>query len=202
MFQKLLNALKHRVTIWHKSSRQRPTLSPSLRLLIKHKHYLQNRYRHSRLEADRLRLRSWEKVLQREFRQFKADNWHKFMANVASPNPVTFWKSIKVLNRKKSTQFAAITKNDNTTLKSTKEIIDYLFEHFSERFAPPAIDVNNTTDREAQEVWDRLNQVDPDCMYRAWSQSDLKFDAADVKKVIAVMKTKNSAGFDLVSNTL
>jgi hypothetical protein len=149
-----------------------------------------------------LRLRSWEKLLHREFQQFKADNWHKFMANVASPNPVTFWKSIKVLNKKKSTQFSAITKDDKTTLKSTKEILDYLFEHFSARFAPPTTDVNNITDREAQEVWDRLSQVHPDCIHRAWCQSDLKFDTADIKKVIAVMKTKNSTGFDLVSNRM
>ena len=126
------------------------------------------------------------------------------MANVASPNPVTFWKSIKVLNKKKSTQFAAITKNNNITLRSTKEITDYLSEHFSERFPPPTTDANNITDREAQEVWDRLSQVDPECIHRAWYwyQSDLKFDATDVKKVIAVMKTKNSSGFDLVSNKM
>jgi hypothetical protein len=79
MFQKLLNALKHRVTIWHKNNRLRPTLSPSLRLLIKHKHYLQNKYRNSKLEVDRLRLQFWEKLLQHEFQQFKADNWHKFL---------------------------------------------------------------------------------------------------------------------------
>ena len=201
-FQKLLNALKHRVTIWHKGCRIRPTLSPSLRLLIKHKHYLQNRYRHSRLEVDRLRLRSWEKVLQREFQQFKAENWNKFISQVASPNPVTFWKTIKILNKKKSTQFSAITKNNNTILKSTQEIIEHLYDHFSARFAPPTTDANNITDREAQEVWNRLSQVDSNSIYRAWCQSDLKFDPGDVKKVITNMKIKNSAGFDLVSNKM
>lgn len=75
-----------------------------------------------------------------------------------------------------------------------------MYSHFSARFAPPITDVNNITDREAQEVWDRLSQADPDCMYRACHQSDLKFNADDVKKAIAAMKAKNSAGFDHVSN--
>jgi hypothetical protein len=40
IFQQLINALRYRLTIWHKTQRQHPTLPSSLRLLIKHKHYL------------------------------------------------------------------------------------------------------------------------------------------------------------------
>ncbi|CAF4548907.1 unnamed protein product [Rotaria socialis] len=59
-FQQLLEALKERVTLCHQTAQQRPALPSSLRLMFKHKHLLQNKYRHSKLEEDRIRLRSWK----------------------------------------------------------------------------------------------------------------------------------------------
>ena len=150
-FQQLLCALKHRITKRHKAERKRPTLSPSFRLLIKHKHYLQNKYRHSRLEIDRLRLRSWHKLLQHEFQGFKTEKWDKFIMNAASSHPTTFWKAARTLNKKKPIQFSAIN-NNNNVYKSPKEIIDCLHDHFSTRFAPPTVNTNNTVDQEAQTV--------------------------------------------------
>jgi len=56
-FQYLLQALKTRVTIFNANKSIRPTLPPSIRILLKYKHYLQNRYRKTKLEHDRLNLR-------------------------------------------------------------------------------------------------------------------------------------------------
>jgi hypothetical protein len=69
--EQFLAALKLRLTTWKEIKRKRPSISPSLQLLLRHKHYLQNRYRHSRLEEDRLRLRSWNVIVKQEFRTHK-----------------------------------------------------------------------------------------------------------------------------------
>ncbi|CAF4568127.1 unnamed protein product [Rotaria magnacalcarata] len=55
-FERFLAALKIRVTEWKEIKRKRSSISSSLRILIRHKHYLQNRYRHSKYEGDRIRL--------------------------------------------------------------------------------------------------------------------------------------------------
>ncbi|CAF1041604.1 unnamed protein product [Didymodactylos carnosus] len=70
-FQTFLHGLKVRTTIWHKAKRKRSTIPPSLKLLIKHKHHLQNKYRRSKLEEDRTRLRSWCKLIQHELKLVK-----------------------------------------------------------------------------------------------------------------------------------
>lgn len=59
MFEQFLAALKLRVTVWKEVERKRPSISSSLRILLRHKHYLQSRYRHSKYEEDRLRLHSF-----------------------------------------------------------------------------------------------------------------------------------------------
>ena len=87
-FQSFLSTLKYRVTVWQSTKRKRPSLSNALRTLLEHKHHLQNRYRHTRLESDRLRLRSWSKLVQSEFTSLKQKNWNSFISNVASPNPM------------------------------------------------------------------------------------------------------------------
>ena len=91
-FQSFLSALKYRVTVWRSTKRKRPCLSTALRTLFEHKHHLQNRHRHShtRFESDRLRLRSWSKLVWSEFTSLKQKNWNSFISNVASPNPTRF----------------------------------------------------------------------------------------------------------------
>jgi hypothetical protein len=117
------------------------------------------------------------------------DNWNKFVVNVASPNPTTFWKTIKRLNKKKSTQFSAVTSN-NTVLKSSKKIVECLHDHFSTRFTSPTININNEIDQEAQRIWNSLSQANHDTIRRVCNESDLKFTVDEVKKFIASMKTK------------
>ncbi|CAF4062437.1 unnamed protein product [Rotaria sp. Silwood2] len=68
----------------------RPSISISLRLLRRHKHYLQNKYRHTKYEEDRLRLRSWNAPIKQEFQAYRQRSWKKFISNVASPNPTKF----------------------------------------------------------------------------------------------------------------
>jgi hypothetical protein len=79
-FQRFLGALKIRATKWHKVKRKRPTISKALKIMIKHKHYLQNRYRHTKTEEDRLSLRTWQKITQRELKQHRANCWKLFIS--------------------------------------------------------------------------------------------------------------------------
>ncbi|CAF4285393.1 unnamed protein product [Rotaria sp. Silwood2] len=155
-FQQLLHAIKQRVTTFHMTKQQRSTISPSLRALLKHKHYLQNKYRHNKLEEDRVRLRSWNKLVQYELKSFRQNNWNTFISQVASPNPKNFWQTLKCLNKKKSCNFSAIKENDHM-YKTPGEIVNILHEHFSNRFAAPNLCDNNTTDVLASKLWDNLS---------------------------------------------
>ena len=148
-----------------------------------------------------LRLCSWHKLLQREFQHFKAEKWSKFITNAASPHPTTFWRAVGTLNKKKSTRFPAINNNNNVYI-SPKEIIDCLPDYVSTHFAPPTVNTNNTVDQEAQMVWDDLHQTNHYTIQEACIQSDLKFSANDVKKVISSLTTKNSVALDKVSNKM
>ncbi|CAF3265885.1 unnamed protein product [Rotaria sp. Silwood2] len=67
-FQQFLAALKIRVTVWQEVKRKRPSIPLSLRILLHHKHYLQNRFRHKKQEEDRLRLQSWNILIKQELR--------------------------------------------------------------------------------------------------------------------------------------
>ncbi|CAF1404808.1 unnamed protein product, partial [Didymodactylos carnosus] len=200
-FQKLLDALKHRVTVWHIAKQNRPSLPPSMRIMIKHKHYLQNRYRHTRLEEDRLRLRSWAKAVQYELKNHRQQNWFKFLSNVASPNPHKFWQTVKCLNKKKTIQFAAITEG-STIHKTPKEIVKCLQDHFMERFAAPKLNTNNEIDKSAIEMWNDLQHADQSDINLVCHQSNLKFTHKDLKNVISKMNTKTSCGFDKISNKI
>ncbi|CAF4452678.1 unnamed protein product [Rotaria magnacalcarata] len=155
-FQDFLVALKLRATKWYKIKRKRPTISEALRIMLEHKHYLQNRYRHTRTEEDRLNLRTWQKIIQREFKQHRLNKWNQFISNIASPNPSTFWKTVKSLNKNRSIQFSALS-DDKYTLNDPVQILSHLIDHFTSRFTPPVTDMNVQTDKEAQELWNVLN---------------------------------------------
>ena len=121
-FQEFISALKLRATTWHKIAKRRPTITEALRIMIKHKHYLQNRFRRTKTEEDRLSLRSWHKVIQQELKQHRANCWNQFIDKVASPKPSSFWNTIKTLNSKRSVEFSAITEG-NSILKKPNEIL-------------------------------------------------------------------------------
>ncbi|CAF1277951.1 unnamed protein product [Rotaria magnacalcarata] len=179
-FQQLLKAIKQRVTTFHMIKQQRPTISPSLRAMLKHKHYLQNKYRHSKLEEDRVRLRSWNKLVQHELKSFRQNNWNTFISQVASPNPKKFWQTVKCLNKKQSCNFSAITENDHM-YKTPDEIVNILHEHFSNRFSAPNLCANNTTDVLASQLWDKLSNSNQEDIELVCENSDLKFTTHDLK---------------------
>ncbi|CAF1249995.1 unnamed protein product [Rotaria sordida] len=201
MFEQFLAALKLRVTEWKEVKRKRPSISPSLRILLRHKHYLQNRYRHTKHEEDRLRLRSWNILVKQEFRAYKQRNWEQFISNVASPNPSTFWNTVKMLNKKESIDFSALT-DGNTVHRSPEDIVKCLSHHFTERHSPPSMNMVNVHDREADELWKLYSLADKDDIKLISSQSDLQFDEQDITNTIRSLKNKNSFGFDQVSNKM
>ncbi|CAF4343507.1 unnamed protein product, partial [Rotaria magnacalcarata] len=82
-FERFLAALKLRVTEWKEIKRKRPSISSSLRILIRHKHYLQNRYRHSKYEEDRIKLRSWNILVKKEFQADRQRKWEKSPTDIA-----------------------------------------------------------------------------------------------------------------------
>ena len=88
--EQFMSALKLRVTTFCEAKRQRPSIPHALPILLQHKHYLQNRYRHTRLEEDRLRLRSWNSMVRHEFRLHRQRDWETLFTNVASPKPKKF----------------------------------------------------------------------------------------------------------------
>ncbi|CAF3851520.1 unnamed protein product [Rotaria sordida] len=201
MFEQFLAALKLRVTEWKEVKRKRPSISPSLRILLRHKHYLRNRYRHTKHEEDRLRLRSWNILVKQEFRAYKQRNWEQFISNVASPNPSTFWNTVKMLNKKESIDFSALT-DGNTVHRSPDDIVKCLSHHFTERHSPPSMNMVNVHDREADELWKLYSLADKDDIKLISSQSDLQFDEQDITNTIRLLKNKNSFGFDQVSNKM
>ena len=160
-FENFLAALKLRVTEWYEIKRIRPSISSSLRILLRHKHYLQNRYRHTKYEEDRLRLRSWNKLVKQEFQTYRKRSWEQFISNVASPNTTTFWYTVKKLNKKKSVDFSVLT-DDNTIHRSPEDIVRCLGQHFSERHSQPILNMMNMLDREATEIWKTYGSADVD----------------------------------------
>ncbi|CAF3559926.1 unnamed protein product, partial [Rotaria sp. Silwood2] len=174
ILEQFLAALKLRVTIWKEVKRKRPSISPSLQVLLRHKHYLQNRYRHSRFEEDRLRLRSWNVTVKREFQALKQRSWEQFISNVASPNPSSFWRTVKKLNKKKSVDFSALTEA-NITHRSPVDIVKCLSHHFTERHALSSLNMTNILDKEADELWKLFSLADTDDIKLLLIQSDLQF---------------------------
>lgn len=200
-FQRFLLAIKTRSTILHTAKRNRPTISSSLRLMLKHKHYLQNKYRHSKLETDRLRLRSWSKLIQHELKTQRQNNWLNFISQVTSPNPQKFWHTVKTINKKRSTTFTAITEN-NHIHKTSQEVINILSDHFSNRFSPPTTNLKHHTDLLATSLWNQLSNSSQDDIELVCSNSDLKFSTLDLKAIIKNMKNSNSSCFDGISNKM
>ncbi|CAM4815432.1 unnamed protein product [Rotaria magnacalcarata] len=199
--QQLLEALKERVTIYHQTAQQRSTLSSSLRLMLKQKHYLQIKYRHGKLEEDRIRLRSWNKLVQYELKSFRQNNWMNFISEVAFPNPTHCWKTVKRLNKKRTASFSAITENDNI-YKTPEKIVNCLQNHFSSRFIAPTLNMDNSTDVLAFKLWNELSNSSHEDIELVCENSDLKFTTQDLKSIIRKMNTKNSLGFDKVSNKM
>ncbi|CAF3310744.1 unnamed protein product [Rotaria socialis] len=78
--QQFLDALKLRVTVWQEVKQKRPSISSSLRILLHHRHYLQNRFRHSKQKKDdRLRLRTWNIPIKQELRAHRQRSWEQFI---------------------------------------------------------------------------------------------------------------------------
>ena len=199
--EKFMYALKLPLTTWKEIKRKRPSISPSLQVLLHHKHYLQNRYRHSRQEEDRLRLRSWNAIVKREFQSLRQRSWDQFIANVASPNPTSFWRTVKKLSKKKSVDFSALTES-NTIHRSPVDIVECLTEHFTARHASPTLTVTNPLDKEADELWKYLTRVDLNPPESITDQNDLQYKEEDIKSAIRSLKNKNSSSFDQVSNKM
>jgi len=64
------------------------------------------------------------------------------------------------------------------------------------------MNTNNEIHQDAQQIWNSLSQAKHNTIRRVCNESDLKFTVDEAKKVIASMKTKNSAGFDRVTNKM
>ncbi|CAF2053604.1 unnamed protein product [Rotaria magnacalcarata] len=199
--QQFLGALKLRVTVWQEVKRKRPSISSSLRILLHHKHYLQNRFRHSKKEEDRLRLRTWNILIKQELRAHRQRSWEQFISSVASPNPTTFWHTVKKLNKKKSVEFSAITEK-NIVHRSPEDIVMNLAKHFAERHAAPLLDKTKILDKEASELWQLYSTADKDYIKLISNRSDLRFSEQEITNTICSLKSKNSSGFDQVSNKM
>ncbi|CAF4996118.1 unnamed protein product [Rotaria sp. Silwood1] len=115
-----------KVTVWTIQNQLRSTLPPSIQILLKYKHYLQNRYRKTKLENDRLDLRLWSKIKKQEILNYKARQWTSFLSKLASPNPKTFCNHVKLLNKKPKKGFSGITDDDNMNIyKTPASILSY-----------------------------------------------------------------------------
>ena len=199
--EQFLAALKLRLTEWKEVKRQRPSISPSLRILPRHNHYLQNKYRHTKLEEDRIRVRTWSALVKREFQSYRQQRWERFIANTASPNPTSFWRTVKALNMKKTIEFSALSVG-NTIHRAPDVIVQLLNQHFAERHSPPVRDRITPMDKEAEEVWKTYTQADTEDIELVISQSDLVFSEQEIRSTIRSMKSKSSSGFDQVSNKM
>ncbi|CAM2708417.1 unnamed protein product [Rotaria socialis] len=201
LFQKFLVAVKRRATNLHTAKQQRPTITPSIRAMIKHKHYLQNKYRHSKSEEDRVRLRSWSKLVQHELKSLTQTKWLKFINQVASPNPKKFWQSVKCLNKNKSCTFSAINE-DNQIYKTSEEILNILYNQFSKRFTAPTLNPNNTLDTLTTALWSKLSNADQNDIELVCINSDLNFNINDLRSIIKTLKSTNSSSFDEITNNI
>lgn len=200
-FEQFLAALKRRLTEWKEVGRRRPSISPSMRILLRHKHYLQNRYRHSKLEEDRIRLRSWSTLVKHEFQSLRQRTWEQFLSNVTSPNPNLFWKTVNQLNKKKPADFSALREGD-IIHRSSSNIVSCLTRHFIERHAPPPLNLVNPVDKQADTLWNQLKSPNDELLETMSKETDLQFELKEVEKTIQALKNKKSTGFDRVSNQM
>lgn len=199
--EQVMANLKSQVTEWAEVPHKRPSIPPALRTLLRHKHYLQNRFRRSRTEEDRLRLRSWSYLVRWEFRDHRQRQWDQFIANMASPNAKNFWATVKKLNRKKSVDFTALS-SDQAIHHKPAEIIERLETHFTERHGPPAYDPSDPLMAEARRTWNTVKNASDDEIMLLTSKSDLHYEVKEVGEAIRRLKPKNSSSFDKVSNSM
>ena len=200
-FEQVLGSLKSRVTDWSEIDHKRPSIPPSLQILLLHKHHLQNKFRRTKLEEDRLRLRSWCYLVRRELQAHKQRKWEQFLSNVASPNPKSFWATVKKLNQKKAVDFSALTIGSDVHRKP-EDIIEGLEKHFAERYASPRLDPANSVAEESSKLCKLFSEADSDDVELISTQSDLHFNAKGVALAIQSMKMKNPSRFDKVSNRM
>ncbi len=139
--------------------------------------------------------------MKQEFQSFKQQSWDRFISNVASPNPTSFWRTVKKLNKKKSVDFSALTEG-NLTHRSPEDIVKCLAHHFTERHSFPLLNMTNPLDKEADELWKLFSSADLDDIQLVSSHSDLQFKEQDIKNAVQSLKNKNSSGFDQVSNKM
>ncbi|CAF4997839.1 unnamed protein product [Rotaria sp. Silwood1] len=191
-FQNLLHALKSRVTVWSIQNQLQSTLPPFIRILLKYKHYLQNRYRKTKLENDSLDLRLWSKINKQEILNYKARQWTSFLSKLASSNPKTFCNHVKLLNKKPQKGFSGITDDDNMNIyKTPASILSYFQQHFENRFASPNLDISNKTDIDANDLWQRLITVKNDnSIQEHIKYSDLTFTIQDLHSIIKSLANK------------
>ena len=201
-FQNLLRALRSRVTVWARKNTIRPTLPPSVRILLKYKHYLQNRYYKTKLENDRLALRLWTNIIKHEIVHHRARMWNKILSKIASPNPTTFWRNIKLINKKRTINFCGITDDNNFIHKTPQSIISCLQDHFEKRFASPLLNLQDKTDAEASTFWQEPTRISTNqlLIQDYMNDSDLKFNVQDLQNIIKSLANKASSSFDRISN--
>jgi len=80
------------------------------------------------------------------------------------------------------------------------KILSHLMHHFTTRLSTPNTNLHVQIDREAHFLWEKLSQAGPDDIQLACYESDLKFTSKEIWNVITAMKSKNSYGFDRISN--
>ncbi|CAF3038488.1 unnamed protein product [Rotaria sp. Silwood2] len=88
-------------------------------------------------------------------------NWEKFISNVASPNPSTFWCTVRKLNKNKSIDFLVLT-DKNTVCRSPENIVKCSSHHFTERHSSPSVTMDNAHDIEDDELWKLYSLADKD----------------------------------------
>ncbi|CAF3409235.1 unnamed protein product [Rotaria socialis] len=101
----------------------------------------------------------------------------------------------------KSVEFSAITEK-NVVHRSSEDIVTNLAKHFTERHDEPLLDMTKTLDKEARELWQLYSTGDKDDIKLISNRSDLRFSEQDITDTIRSLKSKNSSGFDQVSNKM
>ncbi|CAF3384851.1 unnamed protein product [Rotaria socialis] len=105
------------------------------------------------------------------------------------------------LKLRKSVEFSAITEK-NVVHRSSEDIVTNLAKHFTERHDEPLLDMTKTLDKEARELWQLYSTGDKDDIKLISNRSDLRFSEQDITYTIRSLKSKNSSGFDQVSNKM
>ncbi|CAM4825251.1 unnamed protein product [Rotaria magnacalcarata] len=162
---------------------------------------LRDRFRHSKKEKDRLRLRTWNILIKQELQAHRQRSWEQFISSVASSNPTTFWHTVKKLNKNKSVEVSAITEK-NIVHRSPEDIVMNLAKHFAERHAEPLLDMTKILDKEASELWQLYSTADKDDIKLLSNRSDLRFSEADMTNTFRSLKSENSSEFDQVSKKM